>query len=496
MCYPPVISTVVEQYVGMVMEGLRKKLVLVCGLAAISLVIQLVAYIYQSNEFQDDFKNLQNIHNFMENVLDLRRYEKNFVYRIDRADLEEMLVYIDKIESGLESVRKSPVVMKYEDDINQFQKDLAEYRQYTLIAQNGQEADLRAMRECGHKLLLFSQKVLDQNQIYISAGLHKIMIVPATVMFLFSGGLIVALMFLTIATIKQIKFVTSTTRRIAQGDFRPVSPSETGYHTYPMIIKAFNRMIKELDYRHEQIVQSRKLAAVGILASGIAHEVNNPLNNISLTAEALIEERGQMDPADEEEMLLDILSEVTRASKVVNNLLDFSRSHGKMVFEPVDVIQMLKTTLKLIRNQIMLARVTLKTDFPQGECWINGDLDSLKQIFINLCLNAIQAMPDGGLLSLSIVFHHENMVTILVKDTGYGMSPEVIEKIFVPFYTTKSTGQGTGLGLSVVYGIIKKHNGFIEVNSNVDNGTVFAVSFPFLREPEPDNEKDVENGAS
>lgn len=478
------------------MEGLRKKLILVCGLAAISLIIQLVAYIYEINEFQDDFRNLQGIHGFMENVLELRRYEKNFVYRIDEDDLKEMLVFIDKIESGLENVRKSPIVEEYENDMNDFRGDLALYKQYTLTALSGQDSDLEAMRELGQKLLLFSQKVLDQNQVYISSGLKKIMVVPATVMFLFSGGLIVALMLLTIATIKQIKFVTGTTRRIAQGDFRPVNPSDTGYHTYPMIIKAFNRMIKELDYRHEQIVQSRKLAAVGILASGIAHEVNNPLNNISLTAESLIEEKEEMSPEEEEEMLLDIISEVKRASKVVNNLLDFSRSHGKMVLEPVDVIKMLKTTLKLIRNQIMLARVQLKTDFPDQECWINGDLDSLKQVFINLCLNAIQAMPGGGLLSLSIVCRHDNMATVLVEDTGNGMSPEVIEKIFVPFYTTKDTGQGTGLGLSVVYGIVKKHNGFIEVKSNVDKGTTFSVSFPRLCEHENNDTKSARDDKS
>ncbi|WP_028580319.1 sensor histidine kinase [Desulfogranum japonicum] len=477
------------------MEGLRKKLIVVCGLAAISLVIQLAAYIYGTYEFQDDFTNLQEIHTFMENVLELRRYEKNFVYEIAPGDLNEMLVFIDKLQTGLESVRQSSVVGKYEDDIDQFQKYLSTYKQYTLDAKNGHEVDPDIMREYGQKLLLFSKKVLAQNQVYIHRSLKKILVVPATVMFLFSGGLIVALLFLTIATLKQIKFVTSTTRRIAQGDFRPVSPSETGYHTYPMIIKAFNRMIKELDYRHEQIVQSRKLAAVGILASGIAHEVNNPLNNISLTAEALLEEKGLLSPEDEKEMILDIISEVSRASKVVNNLLDFSRAHGKMFFEQVEVTTILRTTLKLIRNQIMIAKVTLKTVFPDQECWIKGDVDSLKQVFINLCLNAIQAMPSGGTLSLSVVDRQEDMVTIEVEDTGAGMSPEVIEKIFVPFYTTKSTGQGTGLGLSVVYGIVQKHRGFIEVSSNVEQGTTFAVSFPRLPQSESEEKESINDAA-
>lgn len=467
------------------MEGLRKKLITVAGLATISLVIQLVTYVYGINEFRTDFKTLQEIHTFMENVLELRRYEKNFSYRIDEQDLIEMVEYIERIQDGMSSVAKSPVITEYHDDIDEFQEDLITYKQLTLAAGKDEtEPDIESMRALGHKMLLFSQEVLDQNQIYISTSLKKIMVVPATIMFLFGGGLIVAMMFLTIATIKQIKFVTSTTRRIAQGDFRPVGPTDTGYHTYPMIIQAFNTMIKELDYRHEQVVESRKLAAIGILASGIAHEVNNPLNNISLTAETLIEAKGEMSEDEEEEMVLDIISEVTRASKVVNNLLDFSRSHGQMVFEPVEVIQMLNTTLKLIRNQIMLSGVQLKATFPERECWINGDLDSLKQVFINLCLNAIQAMPDGGLLSLSITCRDENMATILVEDTGTGMSPEVLEKIFNPFFTTKSTGKGTGLGLSVVYGIINKHNGFVEVTSNAGEGTAFSVTFPRLKEGE------------
>ncbi len=464
------------------MEGLRKKLVIVAILAIITLIIQLGAYIYSINLFRTDLTTLQDIHTFAENVLELRRYEKNFAYDIGEKDINEVLEFVTKIQKGMESVENSPVVGLYREDLKVFESNLLAYKDLAIQARDQKKPDLKTMRFYGHKMLLFSQEVLEHNQAYIAHSLQKIMIVPAMTMFFFSGSLIIALFFLTIATIKQIKFITKTTQRIAHGDFRSINPSDVGYSTYPMIIKAFNLMIKELDYRQEQILQSKKLAAIGTLASGIAHEVNNPLNNISLTAEALIEEGKTLTDAEEEELLQDIISEVTRASNVVNNLLDFSRAHGQMVFGPVEVAAVVQTTLKLIRNQIMLSGVQLKTCFPKESYYINGDSDGLKQVFINLFLNAIQAMQGGGLLSLTIQSNDEKTVTILVSDTGPGMPPEIMEKVFDPFFTTKSIGQGTGLGLSVVYGIINKHNGYIEVNSRAGEGTTFSVTLPRMNE--------------
>ncbi|MGW8195347.1 MAG: sensor histidine kinase [Desulforhopalus sp.] len=467
------------------MEGLRKKLILVVILATASLVLQVWTYIFGINEFRADLKTLQEIHTFMENVLQLRRYEKNFAYEIEARDIDEVLEFAKAVEQGIVSVASSPVKDNYADELETFKNTLQRYNDLAVEAKDNQHIDLKMMRVFGHQMTNFAQHVLNENRNYITESLNKILIVPSVFMFLFGGILIVVLLLLTVATIKQIRFITQTTKRIAMGDFRPVDAWDSGYHTYPMIIQAFNRMIKELDFRQEQIIQSKKLAAIGTLTSGIAHEVNNPLNNISLTAETLLAEREGKYDEDEKEMLEDIISEVTRGSQVVNNLLDFSRSHGKMVFEPVDIAMVLETTLQLIRNQIMLSGVQLKIDFPEEErIAINGHVDSLKQVFINLCLNAIQAMEHGGLLTLAITSKDPNTVTVEVTDTGTGMEPEVLEKIFDPFFTTKSTGQGTGLGLSVVYGIVSKHKGYIEVASNAGYGTTFSVTFPRMPESE------------
>jgi len=458
-------------------------LILVVILATVFLALQVWAYVFGIKEFRSDLMNLQEIHSFMENVLQLRRYEKNFAYGIEARDIDEVLEFAEAVQQGVASVANSPVKDKYRAELEGFTATLQSYHELAIEAKDNQNIDIQAMREFGHQMTNFAQYVLNVNQSYVTDSLNKILIVPSFFMFVFGGSLIVAMVLLTVATIKQIKFITQTTKRIAMGDFRMIDTRDTGYYTYPMIIRAFNRMIKELDFRQEQILQTKKLAAIGTLTSGIAHEVNNPLNNISLTAESLLSEREDDYDDDEKEMIMDIISEVSRASQVVSNLLDFSRAHGKMVFEPVDITMVLETTLKLIRNQIMLSGVQLKTDFPEEErIAISGDLDSLKQVFINLSLNAIQAMEHGGLLTLSISCNDTDTVTVQVKDTGTGMPPEVLEKIFDPFFTTKSTGQGTGLGLSVVYGIVSKHKGYIEVSSNAGFGTTFSVTFPRLHE--------------
>lgn len=465
------------------MESLLKKLILVAILATISLVVQLGTYVFGIAEFRADLTTLQDIHSFVEDVLQLRRYEKNFAYGIEAKDIDEVLQFADMVQQGISIVESSPVAHKYGDKIILFESTLQRYKKLALEAKNNKQIDFEEMRGLGHQMTNFAQKMLYDNRDYVANSLDTILVVPSTFMFLFGGSLIFVMILLTVATIKQIKFVTQTTKRIAMGDFRPVDTREPGYHTYPMIIQAFNRMISELDLRQEQILQSKKLAAIGTLTSGIAHEVNNPLNNISLTAESLLSEREDECDDDEKEMLQDIINEVGRASQVVNNLLDFSRSSGKMVFEPVNVSKLLLTTLKLLRNQIMLSGMHLHTDFSdQDFSTINGDVDSLKQIFINLSLNAIQAMEQGGTLTLSVDCNNKETVTVKVTDTGSGISPEILEKIFDPFFTTKSPGQGTGLGLSVVYGIVSKHKGYIEVASKAGEGTTFSVTFPRLNE--------------
>jgi two-component system NtrC family sensor kinase len=239
---------------------------------------------------------------------------------------------------------------------------------------------------------------------------------------------------------------------------------------------AINRMLDELTIRQQQILQSRKMAAVGTLTSGIAHELNNPLNNISLTAETLLDDFEDTDEEQKKKLLEDIFTQVQRASATVRNLLDFTRKDHP-VFTPVSIRDLLEASVKLVGNELALAGVEVELDVPVDLPRVNGNPRNLEQVFLNLFLNAMEAMPDGGTLGIRAT-HADGSVRVAVRDTGSGISPEHLDKIFEPFFTTKEAGEGTGLGLSVSYSIVEKHGGRLEVESQAGQGTTFTVTLP------------------
>jgi two-component system NtrC family sensor kinase len=228
----------------------------------------------------------------------------------------------------------------------------------------------------------------------------------------------------------------------------------------------------------DQLVQSRKIAAVGTLTSGIAHELNNPINNIVLTAESLKEDFRELSQEEAMGLIQDILIQSERASEIVKGLLDFSRAEHPE-FEALSVGGVIQDTLKLVRNQLTLSGIHVEQDIPPNLPPIYGERKSLQQVFLNLFINAIQAMLDGGTLQIRAHTSTDGQWMVIdVADTGVGIDPEHLSRIFDPFYTTKQVGRGTGLGLSVTYGIVEKHGGHIEVKSRVGAGATFIVTLP------------------
>jgi two-component system NtrC family sensor kinase len=269
--------------------------------------------------------------------------------------------------------------------------------------------------------------------------------------------------------------------KIAHGDFTPLPESATSSEEFFALFRAFNRMIHELQVHQEQLVHSRKIAAVGTLTSGIAHELNNPINNIVLTAEALKEDFRSMSPEESMGLIQDILTQSERASEIVKGLLDFSRAE-QPDFEALPIRALLQDTLKLVRNQLTLSGIHVEEELPADLPPIHGEKKSLQQVFLNLFINAIQAMLDGGTLRISAHPSDNQWMVIDISDTGIGIDPEHLSQIFDPFYTTKQVGKGTGLGLSVTYGIVEKHGGHIEVKSRKGQGTTFTVTLPLHKE--------------
>jgi len=228
-----------------------------------------------------------------------------------------------------------------------------------------------------------------------------------------------------------------------------------------------------------QVIQADKLSSVGLLAAGVAHEVNTPLAVIASQAQMLMR---QMDPDDPRIGTLEKISkQAFRASEIVNNLLKFSRTSGSDYAE-LDLNRVIRETLSLLEPMLHASRIIVDTELSTSLPPIHGNAGKLQQVFINLIMNARDAMPEGGNLKVSTACEN-SCVHVEVSDTGVGIPPEYLSKIFDPFFTTKSKTRGTGLGLAVSYGIIREHAGRIDVESRAGRGTCFRLEFPVARKP-------------
>ncbi|MFI4942965.1 MAG: ATP-binding protein [Burkholderiales bacterium] len=226
----------------------------------------------------------------------------------------------------------------------------------------------------------------------------------------------------------------------------------------------------------EQLQHAEKMASVGLLAAGVAHEVNTPLAGISSYTQLL---RGQLEESDPRQQVLEKIEKQSfRAAKIINGLLNFSRSSGTE-FEQVDVNKVLADVLALVEHQLDGSRIRVRRELAEHVPPVRGNENRIQQVFFNLILNARDAMPSGGWLTLR-THADEETVVVEVGDTGHGIRREHIRRIYDPFFTTKGIGKGTGLGLSVSYGIVQEHGGAIFVESDPGQGTTFQVALPAL----------------
>jgi PAS domain S-box-containing protein len=229
----------------------------------------------------------------------------------------------------------------------------------------------------------------------------------------------------------------------------------------------------------EQLLQTEKLTSLGLLAAGVAHEVNTPLAVISNYTQMLARQLPSEDPKSR--IIDKIVKQTFRASEIVNNLLNFSRT-GAAELNEVNLNSVIDETLSLVAHPFKTARVTVMKSLDAALPAVLGSPNRLQQVFLNLFINARDAMPQGGMLEVR-TWAHNGSVEVEVTDTGVGIPRELLARIFDPFFTTKATGRGTGLGLSVSYGIIKEHAGTIDVRSTPGKGTSFHLEFPVARKP-------------
>jgi len=416
-------------------------------------------------------------------ILEMRRYEKNFFLFHSDHDIEENISYTNRLNLLLSREKESLIKSIGKNNYDQFLKYVRDYSSLMEGLRSSSGKDMEwlesqtKIRRSGQDLLVFADQLVRGERRAIKELLQQMGSFPMINLVILLILLVFVIFFIGEKMVRPLARITREAEAIAQGVFHGmISPFGNPKNEIYRLIAALNQMMRELESRQEQLVQSRKIAAVGTLTSGIAHEINNPINNLSLTLESLIENHETMAPAERTQLYQEALDQVERASDTVRNLLEFSRANHPRL-EDVSLDEVVDKTARLFINEFKIHKVRFLKEVRGPLPALRLDKGGLQQVFVNLFLNGIQSMPKGGELRI-VLERVKDEVRIDVADTGVGIPPENLEKVFDPFFTTKKEGEGTGLGLSVSYSIIKKHGGRMQVQSSAGVGTTFSISLP------------------
>lgn len=307
--------------------------------------------------------------------------------------------------------------------------------------------------------------------IWINLGITTLGMIIAFIISLYLGNTI----------INRIRILKNATEAIASGnlDYKLSPDKISGFN---MLDEAFNDMARslkdhndQLQKMHHQLAITEKLTALGKMAAGVAHEINNPLGGILLYSNIVLEDIPEDSPAREN--IQKIIYQTNRCKEIVQSLLDFAKTSTSAML-PLQINQIIYTSLRLVRDQSMFHGIEVEASLAENLPETIGDRSRLEEVFLNLFINAADAMKGSGKLTIITGLNRNKSIKISISDTGKGIDNEHFSHIFEPFFTTKEPGEGTGLGLSIVYGIIQKHNGTIDAECTPGTGTTFIISLP------------------
>jgi len=458
---------------------------------AFSLIFALCAFItlwsiFTIAQVMDKIEFLETSDNYKAEIQEARRFEKNYLlYGTNLNDAQEHLQNAEKI---LKDNAKSIEKILGNDDFNIMNEHLKDYHNLLskLGGRNNEEekkAIENALRDHGSQMI---ETALDFERIE-RQSVEEMLVLTRRIPFIFLILLLLCIVFVVSFLARQLlgtlaRFMNYT-ERIGEGDFSPIAPQRKYRDEFSQLRMAFNKMIKEIDHREKIMVESHKLRAVGTLVAGVAHELNNPLNNTMLTAAMLQEDYSNLEDDEKLEMITDIINETERSQKIVRNLLDFAREE-EVKLVTLKLNEIVEDSINLVANQLKLSQIELIKNFAQNLSPIYGDAQMLQQVFINLILNAVEVLPKKGIITVQTgKSKEEDYVVVEIKDNGPGIPEHIMPRIFDPFFTTKSIKKGTGLGLSVSRGIVNKLGGYITVDSRPGEGASFKVFYPTANIP-------------
>jgi signal transduction histidine kinase len=437
-------------------------------------------------DIQDGILFLEVAGDYKAEVQQARRFEKNFLlYGTNLEDAREHVANAQRL-----TVQNTEPFLDVvgEDLLLTMNQHLAAYLLLLDELGKSQTAEERVLvetdlRDHGAVMVYLAEDFVNKEREQVHSRISLARRVP----FLFLGALLLLMLLVISILLRQILGSLSRfmkyTQRIGTGDFTPITPTRRYRDEFSELALMINRMVRDLDRQHRILLESHKLRAMGTLVAGVAHELNNPLNNIMLTASLLNEEYADLDDAERQEMLLDLISQAERSKKTVRNLLDFARESETKV-ESLNIRKLLDETTQLLRNQIRVKKIRLKQDLPEVLPAVHGDRQLLSQVFMNLIINAIDVLPEKGHIHITTDAERRNgFLAVDISDNGPGIPGHTLAQIFDPFFTTKPQGKGTGLGLSVSRGIVRKLGGYLHVTSALGEGTTFTVLLPITTIP-------------
>lgn len=364
------------------------------------------------------------------------------------------------------------------DDVNYLQKNFSLKSDHRLIIWlNELDTEINSLRKTGENILMVSKELDKKARENVDNFIRLSRIGILIFFLLFVAVGVGTILFITRNVVRRLQLLTNVVEKTGAGNFlkMPVPARKWASHDeVETLIEKFNTMEEQLVQREKELIQSKKLAAIGTLASGVAHELNNPLNNIYTTAQRLLKKSEGERPVFIKKGLDDIFGQTMRVKSIVSDLLEFARGREPN-FRPIELRSLVNGVYKHIGLSRTVDSIRFHLEFHPEEIVIYADQEQMERVFINLISNAIDAVSEEGDITVRAV-EDDAKVTIRVSDTGRGILREAAEKIFEPFYTTKD--KGTGLGLAVVFNIIQKHNGEITVESAEGRGATFIITLP------------------
>lgn len=466
--------------------SLRKKIFLqFCLFLVVNGLIWFTSY-YIDHMLKQKLQIIDKKTHLLNTILEARRYEKNFFLNGSPAELNQAIDYIN-------------------DADERFQKIIQEHGEYTLTRNfEAKLADLRAYRNAlvalseqsgegpygalpkpngsnleisnlGRKITEDIDQIVKEERKHIDRLLNRSQMGLVGSMVALGLLTVLTMLFLFVNVNGPLKAIEDAIHKIARGDYASIPRVSRG-DEFESLVTSLNNMLDELNRRSEHLIQMEKLASLGTLTSGVAHELNNPLNNISTSVQIVLEELDDPDTEFKRGLLEETERQVDRAKDIVKGLLEFSRQRAfnrqSVVLKPL-----VERTLRMIKSEVP-GNIDIHLEIPDS---ITACLDAqrIQQVLINLIINGVHAMEGGGEMNIRAWEETERGGFCLqIQDNGAGISEENLSRIFDPFFTTKEVGRGSGLGLSIIHGIVEQHGGRIQAESRPGAGAAFTIFLP------------------